>query len=223
VPVTDLPRPVGAPAPHRVDKWQDAELNAAAWLRYFGYPDAQITAAGPDEGIDVVARHAVAQVKARASKVSRPEVQQLVGAATGTDAATFFFSLAGYTEDALAWAGRAGVAAFRFALDGDVVPQTQAAKGVLADATKRHSPSRPPQKSVSPEWAAWVRLNASGPRSEVERRSASSLIAPGPRDSEKVTSTSDSGSKPKADSKPGASVSRRKAARRKAQAQRRKP
>ncbi len=127
---------VGPPPPQRIASWQDAELNAVAWLRYFGYPDARLTPAGADEGIDVVAAGAVAQVKARRlEKVSRPDVQQLVGAAGRGDTRNlFFFAWSGYSPQALEYAERHHIAAFTFALDGATSPENESARRTILSA-----------------------------------------------------------------------------------------
>ncbi|WP_405859944.1 restriction endonuclease [Streptomyces sp. NBC_00090] len=43
--------------------WQDAELAAVDHMHGLGFTDAQMTGAGADGGIDVIARDAIAQVK----------------------------------------------------------------------------------------------------------------------------------------------------------------
>jgi hypothetical protein len=73
------------PEPREVSSWQAAEVNAADWMRYWGFLDARVTQSGSDGGIDVRATGAVAQVKREAKAVGRPAVQNLVGA-RGRDA-----------------------------------------------------------------------------------------------------------------------------------------
>ena len=46
-----------------IDSPRKAEEIAAAWLRRLGYPDALVTPVGADDGVDVSAFGAVAQVK----------------------------------------------------------------------------------------------------------------------------------------------------------------
>jgi hypothetical protein len=68
---------------------REAEEHAAEWMRYLGYTDATCTPPGAGGGVDVVsARAAAAQKKG------------------------VFFSLAGYTEQARAFADSVGVALF---------------------------------------------------------------------------------------------------------------
>lgn len=117
--------------------WQDAEECAAAWVRAMGHSDAQVTAAGADGGIDVTGRHALAQVKFRAVKASRPELQQLLGAAGRRDTELFYFSSSGYTADALTWATDVGIAAFLLRLDGYVTPLNVHAEGAARVAAER--------------------------------------------------------------------------------------
>ena len=56
----------------QIDSWQAAEANAAEWMRTHGYPDATLTGGSSDQGIDVSASGALAQVKWEASQVGRP-------------------------------------------------------------------------------------------------------------------------------------------------------
>ena len=132
-----------APAQLRpVRRFEDAEVNAAMWMRHLGFPSAKVTRSGADGGIDVEAAGAYAQVKARTGATSRPEVQQLVGAVgRGTSAQLFFFSFGGYTSDAVAFAEANDICAYTFHLDGDVEPETSAAKTALASASGWSGPT----------------------------------------------------------------------------------
>ncbi|MFF0284095.1 restriction endonuclease [Rhodococcus aetherivorans] len=94
----------------------DAERNAARIMRAIGFPDAHVTNAGPDGGIDVASHRAVAQVKWYGNaKVGRPDLQRLYGArGKRIDLRLFFFSSSGYSADAVAWANEHEVALFTF-------------------------------------------------------------------------------------------------------------
>ncbi len=97
------------------------------------------------------APRALAQVKMRTGKVSRPEVQRLVGAAgRSSDNDLFFFSFGGFTADALAYAEHSEIAAFKFHLDGDVEAQTKAARKALAAAVEKRKPTPAPVASAPP-------------------------------------------------------------------------
>lgn len=91
--------------PKMLYSWQDAEKSAASWMRVNGYPDARVTTAGADKGIDVLARRAVAQVKMEGRPTGRPALQRLVGAGANLAATQLlFFSVSGFTAGAVAYA-----------------------------------------------------------------------------------------------------------------------
>lgn len=91
-------------------------------MRGAGYGDAKATGAGPDGGIDVASRRAVAQVKFEAHQVGRPHLQRFVGAAVHMDRERLFFTGTGYTSGARQYADEVGVALFTYAVDGSVTP-----------------------------------------------------------------------------------------------------
>lgn len=134
---TSVSRPTASPRPEAcaIRSPRDAETNAARWMRHLGFSDAEPTAVGADEGIDVAARHAVAQVKAMMTPVGRPDVQNLAGVAAVEGKLGIFFSLSGYTKQAIDWAERAGVALFDFDLMGDPSPVNEFAAELLSGST----------------------------------------------------------------------------------------
>jgi hypothetical protein len=97
---------------------RDAEESAAEWMIYFGFSDARVTPVGPDAGIDVISSEAVAQVKMEGVPTSRPAVQQLYGVASSKGLQPFFFSLAGFTRDAISWGTEQEIAMFTFDYQG---------------------------------------------------------------------------------------------------------
>ena len=111
----------------------DAERAAAVWMRYWGWVDAQETGAGTDAGKDVVAKDAIAQVKAHMSPIGRPDLQNLYGVAAAEDKLGLFFSLMGYTTQALDWAEQVDLPLFRFDLQGVPEPVNRAALSALRD------------------------------------------------------------------------------------------
>lgn len=160
--------PTGAPGrPQAIHTWQDAEECAAAWLRAMGHPDAHVTAAGADGGIDVIGQHVLAQVKFRVVKASRPELQQLRGAAHGRDVDLHFFTTAGYTADALSWATEVGIAAFVLGLDGYVTPMNEHAERAarVAAAAPQWQPraAQPSAPAHAPSGATAVVASAPKP------------------------------------------------------------
>ncbi|MGW5670130.1 restriction endonuclease [Micromonospora sp. NPDC003776] len=112
-----------APPPHDnesiLSDYREAEKLAAAWLRRFGYKDAEITPVGQDGGIDVAARGAVAQVKLwHTKRVGISEVQRLAGL-TKPGQRPFFFARSGYTRQAEEWASDPAHRVALFELEGD--------------------------------------------------------------------------------------------------------
>jgi len=81
------------------------EVAAASWLRAHGYPDAHVTPSEADEGIDVRANGAVAEVEAWSQPVGRPELHRLKSAAVSGER-IFFFSRSGFTSAAHEYARR---------------------------------------------------------------------------------------------------------------------
>jgi hypothetical protein len=158
--------PAGAPdRPQAIHTWQDAEECAAAWLRAMGHPDAHVTAAGADGGIDVIGQHVLAQVKFGVVKASRPELQQLRGAAHGRDVDLHFFTTAGYTTDALSWATEVGIAAFVLGLDGYATPMNEHAKrAARVAAAAPQWQSRPPQPGAPRPRPLRARAPSSAPK-----------------------------------------------------------
>jgi hypothetical protein len=100
---------------------RQAEEQAAIWLRRLGYPDAEVTPAGQDFGVDVYAVGAVAQVKHWKKNAPLEAVQRIAGSAIRGQK-SFFFSTSGYTKAALTWASQEEVetALFQLRLDGRI-------------------------------------------------------------------------------------------------------
>ena len=107
------------PEPRLIRHPRDAEIAAAEWLRYWGFADARTHGPGADAGIDVESLTMVAQVKARVSPAGRPELQQLHGAAVGKGKQGVFFSIGGFTAQAVGWANDVGLPLFAFDLQGE--------------------------------------------------------------------------------------------------------
>lgn len=136
------PRAAGGsprPAPQLIRSPQDAEVAVRDWMRAWGFLDASLTGSGSDGGVDVVSNSAVAQVKAEALPIGRPVVQAIYGIATAEGKQALVFALAGFTNQALEWADRAGVACFAFDLQGEPQALNPTARllasGNLSDAT----------------------------------------------------------------------------------------
>ncbi|MFI1787884.1 restriction endonuclease [Streptomyces olivaceoviridis] len=110
--------PAGRPEPRLIRTARESELVAVDWMRYLGFTDAVATPVGADEGIDVISERGLAQVKMEGSPTTRPTVQQLHGVATAKEKEALFFSMAGYTPPAIAWASKHGISLFRYDRQG---------------------------------------------------------------------------------------------------------
>ncbi|WP_446210355.1 restriction endonuclease [Micromonospora sp. IBSANI012] len=121
--------------PPAVD-WTQAEELAVWHLRLLGYPDARCTRGGADSGVDVLATGAVAQVKHWAQPVGQPPLRDLFGVGQAAAAKPFFYSLSGYTPQALEWANATNMALFAYSADGRVLAQNSAAH-MLAPSSAR--------------------------------------------------------------------------------------
>lgn len=118
----------GKPPNRLIRTAQDAEMVAAEWMTFLGFGAAHVTPPGADGGVDVVAERGVAQVKMEGLPTGRPVVQETHGAAVVESKAAVCFSLAGYTDEAVAWADKAGVALLRFDFQGVPEPVNSLAR-----------------------------------------------------------------------------------------------
>jgi hypothetical protein len=137
-----------------VDSPRKAEEVAAAWLRRFGYRDAQVTPVGADDGVDAGSFGAVVQVKWTKRPIGAPDVRDLAG--TGRPGqARFFFSKSGYTKPALRWAARPEHPVHLFIMgdDGNILACNYRARRSLW-----HAPPHVPAASrrPAPRWLPWA-------------------------------------------------------------------
>jgi hypothetical protein len=116
------------PPPVLIRSFQDAEVAARDWIRFWGFEDAELTGGGADGGVDVESLGLVAQVKAGMRAIGRPVVQQIYGVAASRGCEAAVFSLTGYTRAASQWADLNGVGLFHFDLQGEPAPINEAAR-----------------------------------------------------------------------------------------------
>lgn len=129
--VAEIPPRVEPPQPMQISSWQQAELNAARWMRHWGFTDATARPGGPDSGIDVRASGVLGQVKYQATQVGRPELQRFVGARPyGSTAQLIFFTGSAYTTTAAAYAQEWSIALFTYRLDGAMTPVNDTARRI---------------------------------------------------------------------------------------------
>lgn len=154
------------PPLHQIRSWQDAEINAANWMRHWGHYDAAVTNGGADGGIDVRSSRALAQVKYLASAVGRPDLQRLAGAGAGEPGKQlFFFAGSDYTATALEYADVTGMALFTYRLDGSMAPVNAVARHVM-QVSPCLRPAAPPTTAAAP---ARVAVSAKEPGDWKER------------------------------------------------------
>lgn len=114
-----------------VFSWQMAEHLAVAHMNHLGFRDARVTGRGADGGLDALATDAAAQVKALAQPVGTPDIQRARGAAYGVKN-LLFYSMAGYTPQAVTFADCAGVALFVYNAANRVAPANALAEHLVA-------------------------------------------------------------------------------------------
>lgn len=123
----------GLPDPRMVKGHAEAEAYAAEVLAGLGFADVRTTLPGADGGIDVIGAGVVAQVKMEANPTGRDRLQALYGVATVEGCRPVFFSLAGYTAQAVTWADQAGVGLLEFAFNGEIAAANGAGERLLRD------------------------------------------------------------------------------------------
>lgn len=160
-----------APAPRLIRTPADAEQAAAAYMRWLGHGDAHVTPAGADGGLDVVSAQAVAQVKMEGVRTSRPTVQALYGVAQAEGKRGLFFSLGGYTREAVDWANQPQVRLplWQFDLQGTPRAMNPPAMELVA---KAHSPTERARQA-----AADAATLAERQRDERAERAYAELVA----------------------------------------------
>lgn len=100
---------------------EGAEHLAAAWMRYLGIIDAEVTKFGNDGGIDVTSSDYIAQVKnyATTRSVGVAAVRELAGVAAPTDRTALFFTSGTYAAGAITFANSCRIHLLRYsALEG---------------------------------------------------------------------------------------------------------
>lgn len=118
----------------------EAEENAAAKMREFGFDDAETTGGSADAGIDVQSSRAIAQVKWQGAVTSRPDLQRLYGARGAVDnRALLFFSASGYSRHAVEYADLCEISLFVYDPLGKVSAANSYAQDHIAAALHRLS------------------------------------------------------------------------------------
>ncbi|MEV4351079.1 restriction endonuclease [Actinoplanes sp. NPDC049596] len=110
-------------------QWTAEEEAAERHMRAHGFPDAQLTDRRRDDGVDIVAKTAVARVTTQEKPVSVPMVRRLRD--TLPDLAShLFYSTTGYTKITVATADKIGVSLFLITRHGTVEPLNAGAQRI---------------------------------------------------------------------------------------------
>jgi len=125
-------KPKGYRRPRRLtfNTSREAEELACNWMKCLGFGDAEVTPMGRDEGIDIVSSSAVAQVKAFTdNNVGAPMLQQFVGASyTLRKHHKVYFAWGDYSQSAISYAEKTGLALFTLVQNKNIKPITSKAK-----------------------------------------------------------------------------------------------
>ena len=123
------------PDTYAVASWRDAEINAARWLRHWGYADAVARPDGPDGSVDVRATGAVGQVRYQLARVGRHALHDLVDTYAGCSDDLFLFTGTSFAWDAVPFADERSIALFTFSQDGKMTAVNSTARRVVARST----------------------------------------------------------------------------------------
>lgn len=107
-------RGMAAEVPDRMDRFSPRAYEAycGEWMRFLGSIEVQLTARGPDGGLDVISLNEVAQVKLHGRPVTIQPIRELFGLASSANKIGYFFTSTGYTSTAIDFAETHGVYLF---------------------------------------------------------------------------------------------------------------
>ncbi|MGJ9404047.1 restriction endonuclease [Arthrobacter sp. KK5.5] len=94
--------------------FREAELYCREWLEALGATGTRVSQATRDGGADIIADRCVAEVKHHASPIGPGPVRQIAGVATTVGKQAIFFSLSGYSRQAIEFGSMAGVLLFQY-------------------------------------------------------------------------------------------------------------
>jgi hypothetical protein len=124
---------------HYIQSAREAELNAVSKLQWLGHTDARAVPLGPDGGVDVVSKDALAQVKWKSSVAGRPDIQRLYGARGGAHhKQLYFFASSGYSQHAIEYANDTAICLFTYDPLGEVAPVNAVARDAVREAERAH-------------------------------------------------------------------------------------
>lgn len=146
------PRPLEDTSP------RDAEWLCAQWLGWMGGANYRVTQQTRDGGVDVEADGLVAQVKHSLRATPSGPVHQLYGVARHRNVFAAFFSLSGYTDDAVRWSEDVELPLFSYSpAEGSLTAWTE-----RADEMARHGVSA----AEGSRWGEWIERRMTGVTTE---------------------------------------------------------
>ncbi len=124
----------------RFETVRDVLEAAQQRLRELGHGDTWIIDPGAEALVSLVGGHVVAHVDPGAAQTGLARVQQLAGQAAVDGKIGAVFSIGGFTDEAIAWAERTGVALFLFDPEGTAEPVGRFAADAVARVTAAGDP-----------------------------------------------------------------------------------
>jgi hypothetical protein len=112
--------------------WETFEGYCRDWAKYLGYQDAEKTRSVKDGGIDIEGSRLVAQVKFQETPVGVKPIREIIGVNVRLRKDILFFSLNGFSRDAVEEANQSEVALFTIKpFTAKILAESTAAKALL--------------------------------------------------------------------------------------------
>jgi hypothetical protein len=112
--------------------WDTFESYCRDWAKYLGYKDAEKTRSVKDGGIDIEGSRLVAQVKFQETPVGVKPIREIIGVNVRLRKDILFFSLNGFSRDAVEEANQSEVALFTIKpFTAKILAESTAAKALL--------------------------------------------------------------------------------------------
>jgi hypothetical protein len=123
--------------------WDTFESYCRDWAKYLGYKDAEKTRSVKDGGIDIEGSRLVAQVKFQETPVGVKPIREIMGVNVRLRKDILFFSLNGFSRDAVEEANQSEVALFTIKpFTAKILAESTAAKALLErPASERGAPN----------------------------------------------------------------------------------
>jgi len=123
--------------------WDTFESYCRDWAKYLGYKDAEKTRSVKDGGVDIEGSRLVAQVKFQETPVGVKPIREIIGVNVRLRKDILFFSLNGFSRDAVIEANQSEVALFTIKpFTAKILAESTAARALLErPASERGAPN----------------------------------------------------------------------------------